>query len=143
MVFGGMDYTTNDTARVDLRDTSYDTIEYVPGAADTAVQRGMLLAQVTATGAWGPWDPGDATGLEIARAVVSTPFTTPSAGNAFIQAIMTGEVREGLLIEGEGAAGVATAPAAADLLVAKRTLKDNGVLAKPVLDTHKLDPNAP
>lgn len=92
-------------------------------AGATTWPQGAVLGKVTATGKYVRYAAGASDGSEVPKAVVDTPIEFTGAGDKVVRVLVSGQVRQGKLVD---AAGAALTAAAID------QLRDYTIIARPV-----------
>lgn len=106
--------------------------ELTLAGADT-IARLTILGRITATGKYGPYDSGAATGVEIPVAVSLSEVVATGAGDFPFGVLLKGKVRTDKLIIDGSSAGVGITHAIKD------SLRTSGIIVEDAAETAALD----
>lgn len=93
-----VEVTNNDVAGVVVADDLYQQ-ETLTVAGATTVKAGTVLGRITASGKLTPWDPGAGDGSEVPKAVTTVEVDFAGAGDAPLNALINGRVRNGKMVK--------------------------------------------
>ena len=121
--------TINDVGQIAIEVSDFEHHVWTAGGADV-LAAGTIMARITASGKWGIYDTGGAGGLGVAQGVLTYEVTATASGDVPVAVLVRGTVNQDRLLQ-DDAGAVTTA--------ILDQLRNNGIMAKPVLQVAQLD----